>query len=127
MIILLLKFSIIINFFVSLVVFSFTSVAQENNLKINKIIINGEKRLSESFILKYLPDYPDTKFSNEILNNFTKNLYKTDFFETVNIEIDNDVLVINLKEFPIINEISFNGNDLIENDQLQAMLEKAYL
>ncbi len=118
MIKLLLKFSITIKFLLLLVICSFNTLAQETNLKINKIIINGEKRLSESFILKYLPDYPDTKFSNEILNNFTKNLYKTDFFETVNIEIDNDVLVINLKEFPIINEISFNGNDLIENDQL---------
>ena len=77
MIKLLLKFSIIISFFLSLVICSFITIAQENNLKINKIIINGEKRLSESFILKYLPDYPDTKFSNEILNNFTKNLYKT--------------------------------------------------
>ena len=77
------------------------------NLKINKIIINGERRLSESFILKYLPDYPDTKFSNEILNNFTKDLYKTEFFENVNIKIKDDVLIVNLKEFPIINEVSF--------------------
>ena len=100
------KFSLILNFFLSLVFFSFITVAQENNLKINKIIINGEKRVSESFILKYLPDYPDTKFSNEILNNFTKNLYKTDFFETVNIEIDNGVLVINLKEFTRLNIFS---------------------
>ena len=118
MIKLLLKFSIITNFFVSLVVFSFTSVAQENNLKINKIIINGEKRLSESFILNYLPNYPDTKFSNEVLNNFTKDLYKTDLFENINTEIKDDVLVVTLKEFPIVNEISFLGNDIIENDQL---------
>ena len=115
---LLLKFSITINFFLSLVICSFITVAQENNLKINKIIINGEKRLSESFILKYLPNYPDTKFSNEVLNNFTKDLYKTEFFENINIEIKDDVLIVTLKEFPIVNEISFVGNDLIENDQL---------
>ena len=114
----LLKFSIIINFFLSLVVSSFVTEAQENNLKINKIIINGEKRLSESFILKFLPNYPDTKFSNEVLNNFTKDLYKTEFFEKINIEIKDEVLVVTLKEFPIVNEISFLGNDLIENDQL---------
>ena len=118
MIKLLLKFSIIINFFLSLVIFSFITVAQENYLKINKIIINGEKRLSESFILNYLPNYPDTKFSNEVLNNFTKDLYKTEFFENINTEVKDDVLIVTLKEFPIINEISFVGNDLIENDQL---------
>ena len=112
------KFSLILNFFLSLVFFSFITVAQENNLKINKIIINGEKRLSESFILNYLPNYPDTKFSNEVLNNFTKDLYKTDLFENINTEIKDDVLVVTLKEFPIVNEISFKGNDIIENDQL---------
>ena len=112
------KFSLILNFFLSLVFFSFITVAQENNLKINKIIINGEKRLSESFILNYLPNYPDTKFSNEVLNNFTKDLYKTDLFENINTEIKDDVLVVTLKEFPIVNEISFIGNHIIENDQL---------
>ena len=65
-----------------------------------------------------MPNYPDTKFSNEVLNNFTKNLYKTEFFEKINIEIKDDVLIVTLKEFPIVNEISFLGNDLIENDQL---------
>lgn len=115
---LLLKFSIIINFFLSLVIYSFITVAQENNLKINKIIINGEKRLSESFILKYLPNYPDTKFSNEVLNSFTKDLYKTEFFENINTEVKDNILIITVKEFPIINEISFVGNDLIENEQL---------
>ena len=113
-----LKFSIIINLFLILSIYPFNIVAQENEFKINKISINGERRLSESFILKYLPDYPDTKFSNQILNNFTKNLYKTGFFENVNIKIEDDVLIVNLKEFPIINEVSFSGNDLIENDQL---------
>ena len=115
---LLLKFSIIINFFLSLVIYSFITVAQENNLKINKIIINGEKRLSESFILKYLPNYPDTKFSNEVLNSFTKDLYKTEFFENINTEVKDNILIITVKEFPIINEITFVGNDLIENEQL---------
>ena len=118
MIKLLLKILIIINSLICVGLFSFVTLAQEIDLKINKIIVNGEKRLSESFILKYLPNYPDTKFSNEVLNNFTKNLYKTDFFESVNIEIKEDVLVINVKELPIINEISFSGNELIENDQL---------
>ena len=123
MIKLLLKFFIIINSFILIAFFSFITLAQEVDLKINKIIINGEKRLSESFILKYLPNYPDTKFSNEVLNNFTKNLYQTDFFESVNIDIKEDVLVINLKELPIINEISFSGNELIQNDQLLEIVD----
>ena len=80
MIKLLIKISIIIKFFILLNIVSTLSFAQNNELKINKIIVSGEKRLSKSFILNYLPNYPNTKFTNELLNNFTKNLYKTGFF-----------------------------------------------
>ena len=77
-----------------------------------------KKGFLKVFYSQYFYDYPDTKFSNQVLNNFTKNLYKTGFFENIKIKIKDDVLIVNLKEFPIINEVSFSGNDLIENDQL---------
>ena len=118
MIKLLMKISIVIKFFLLFNIVSTLSFAQNNELNINKIIVNGEKRLSKSFILNYLPNYPNTKFTNEVLNSFTKNLYKTDFFSKVKIEVKNNTLVINLEEFPIVNDIVFTGNDLIENDQL---------
>ena len=51
------------------------SLSYANNLKIDEIKINGIKRLSEAFILNFLPEYPNTKFNNEILNKFTKDLY----------------------------------------------------
>ena len=115
---LLIKILIFIKFFILLNFISPLSFAQNNELKINKIIVYGEKRLSKSFILNYLPNYPNTKFTSEVLNDFTKNLYKTEFFSNVKVEVKNDSLVIILEEFPIVNEITFTGNDLIENDQL---------
>ena len=106
------KFFILSNFITSI------SFAQNDELKINKIIVNGEKRFSESFILNYLPNYPNTRFTNELLDEFIKNLYKTEFFSNIKLDVQDKILVINLEEFPIINEITFSGNDLLENNQL---------
>ena len=112
------KTLIIAKFFILINIVSSLSYAQNSELEINKIIVNGEKRLSESFVLNYLPNYPNTKFTNEVLNNFTKDLYKTEFFSNINIDVQGKILVINLEEFPVINEINFSGNDLLENKQL---------
>jgi outer membrane protein insertion porin family len=114
---LLIKILVFIKFFILLNFISPLSFAQNDEFKINKIIVNGEKRLSESFILNYLPNYPNTRFTNEVLDDFIKNLYKTEFFSNIKIDIQDKILVVNLEEFPIINQITFSGNDLIENNQ----------
>ena len=88
------------------------------SLTIKKIIVSGEKRLSKSFILNFLPTYPNTKFNDEVLNQFTKDLYNTGLFSDVRLEIKKDILQINVSEFPIINEVSFTGNDLLDIEQL---------
>ena len=89
-----------------------------DQLTIKKIIVSGEKRLSKSFILNFLPTYPNTKFNDEVLNQFTKDLYNTGLFSDVNLEIKKDILQIIVSEYPIINEVSFTGNDLLDNEQL---------
>ena len=94
------------------------SFSYADPLTIKKIIVSGEKRLSKSFILNFLPTYPNTKFNDEILNQFTKDLYNTGLFSDVSLEIKKDILQIIVIEFPIINEVSFTGNDLLDNEQL---------
>ena len=56
------------------------SLSYADQLKIEKIKINGAKRISDSFILNFLPEYPNTKFNNEVLNKFTKELYNSGMF-----------------------------------------------
>jgi len=94
------------------------SFSYADPLTIKKIIVSGEKRLSKSFILNFLPNYPNTKFNDEVLNQFTKDLYNTGLFSDVNLEIKKDILQIIVSEYPIINEVSFTGNDLLDNEQL---------
>ena len=93
-----------------------------DQIKVEKVIIKGEKRLSESFILNYLPNYPNTKFNNEILNKFTKDLYNSGMIKKINYKINNDILEIFIEEYPIINEINFFGNDLLDNETLSEII-----
>ena len=103
---------------ISLIFFINFSFSYADPLTIKKIIVSGEKRLSKSFILNFLPTYPNTKFNDEVLNQFTKDLYNTGLFSDVNLEIKKDILQIIVSEYPIINDVSFTGNDLLDNEQL---------
>ncbi len=111
-----------LNFFlktlITILLIFFISFSYADTLTIKKIIVSGEKRLSKSFILNFLPTYPNTKFNDEVLNQFTKDLYNTGLFSEVNLEIKKDILQIIVNEYPIINEVSFSGNDLLDNEQL---------
>ena len=80
------------------------------------------KRLSESFILNFLPDYPNTEFNNEVLNKFTKDLYNQGLFSKITLNVNDQILQINVVEYPIINEISFIGNDLIDSEILNEIV-----
>ena len=76
---------------------------------VNKIDISGNKRVSEETIKIYgeieiKKDYSEGKI-NEVINN----LYSTDFFEDIQIELKNNILNIKVKEYPIINQLIIIG------------------
>ena len=49
--------------------------------------------MSNSFILNFLPEYPNTKFNNEVLNKFTKELYNTGMFNKISLKVDNNTTI----------------------------------
>ena len=98
------------------------SSSQANDIIVKNIKVTGEQRLSESFVKKFVPDIKDGIFDNEVLNDLTKNLYMTGFFSNVKINIVDNTLEIIIKEFPIINKISFSGNDILSEDELDQIV-----
>ena len=67
-------FLFLIKFLLILIILAKLSLSYADQLRIEKVKINGAKRLSESFILNFLPEYPNTNFNNEVLNKFTKDI-----------------------------------------------------
>ena len=116
------KINFLIKCFLILFILAKISVSFADQLNIKKIVVNGEKRISESFILNFLPNYPDTEFDTDVLNNFTKDLYNSGMFSNITLKINDTTLEINVKEYPVINEIIFTGNDLIDEEILSEII-----
>ena len=76
---------------------------------INSVVINGNKRVSDETIKIYGGINDIQKYSENNANIILKNLYETDFFENVKISFKNDTLIIDLKEYPIVNQLIIVG------------------
>ncbi len=76
---------------------------------IKEIIIEGNKRVSDETIIIYGEIKKDSDFSENQINQILNNLYSTNFFENVEINFKNNILKINLVEYPIINQLVIVG------------------
>ena len=92
---------------------------------INSIEIYGNSRVSSETIKVYGEVELKKNYSSQDLNKIIKNLYGTDFFEDINIELNNNILKIFVKEYPTINDILLNGEE--SNNIQKAILEKIQL
>jgi len=95
------------NLYVAL--FCFFSFFSLNAETINKININGNKRISTETIKIYGEIELNKNYSESDTNQILKNLYKTDFFEEVEIEIIGDQMSITVIEYPFINQLLIVG------------------
>ena len=77
--------------------------------KIEKIIVNGNERVSTETIIIFGEINLNEDLNENNLNLILKNLYKTNFFEDVKVSIINNTLNILVSENPIIQLIEIKG------------------
>jgi outer membrane protein insertion porin family len=105
-----------------IILFIFSSVYAEI---INSINVSGNKRLSEQSIILFGKINLNQNYNDEELNTVLKNLYSTNFFKDISLNIKNEVLIIKVVENPIIEELNIVG---IKNKRLnEFILEKITL
>ena len=80
-----------------------------NANNIEKVIINGNKRVSDETVKIYGEIKNFNNYSEKNANQILKNLYGTGFFENVEIKFDGNNLIVNLKEYPVINQLIILG------------------
>ena len=88
------------------IIFLSLPVKAEN---INNVIIKGNKRISEETVKIYGEINNIKKYSEVNSNKILKNLYETGFFENVEILYENNTLIVNLKEYPTLNQLVIVG------------------
>ena len=87
----------------------------------NQIVVQGNTRLDSSVVIRdSLIDIDNTEPKD--LSYAIKNLYKTGYFENVNIFKRNNIIFINVKENPLIDQISIEGNTEISDELILAEL-----
>ena len=78
---------------------------------VNDVSISGNDRISDETIKVYgeFKDSLGQDLSKSDLDRILKNLYLTDFFENVSVEINNNTLSVDLKEYPVVNQLIIVG------------------
>ena len=94
-----LKLSFILSLF-----FTFLKAEIVNNLK-----INGNSRISDETIKIYGEIELGKDLSESDLDDILKNLFGTNFFEDVKINLEKNILYIDLVEYPVINQLIIVG------------------
>ena len=95
----------IVIFFISFSLFFSLAHAEE----IKEIKIFGNKRISEETIKIYGDINLNKDYSEKDLNDIIKKVYSTNFFENVEAKIENNILELRLKEYPVINQLIIMG------------------
>ena len=77
---------------------------------VKKIEINGKKGVDAT--IKIYGDIQLNKdYSEKDLNKILNNLYSTNFFENITINLSNNVLKINIEEFPTVSKLIILGEE----------------
>ena len=112
------KYLIIIFFFLSSYLYA------EN---VRQFEVEGNKRISKETIKVYGDIKLKKDYSSLDTDKILKNLYKTNFFEDIKISINNEILKILVKEYPVINSIALEGEkaNKIKSKILELLLLKS--
>ncbi len=95
--------------FFTTIILSLLFMSSLNSEIIKKIEINGNKRVSDETVKIYGEIKLNEDYSESDLNKILTNLYSTNFFKNIEINLLNNILKINLQEFPIINQLIILG------------------
>ena len=105
------KYLIIILFFIQ-------SYAHSETIK--KVDIEGNNRISNETILMFSEINIGDDINQKDINDILKKLYDTNFFESVEVSLLQNKLIIKTKEFPIVQNVNVKG---IEKNSIE---EKIY-
>lgn len=85
---------------------------------IREIRVQGAERIEPATVLSYLDVRVGDPLTRENLDRALKSLFATGLFSDVALDQSGEILIVNITENPIINQIAFEGNDQVEDEEL---------
>ena len=92
-----------------LIIFLFFKVNFALSEIINEIQVKGNNRVSAKTIINFSEIKKGDDTTKKILNTSLKKLYDTNFFELVEFKLEDNILTIQVTEYPVVQEIIING------------------
>ena len=96
-------------FFIQLILFSIFLTFSTYSKNYEKIIVNGNERISIETILVFSEINDNKSLDENSVNEILKRLYNSGFFKDVSVKIENNNLVIDVLENPIIQTVFIEG------------------
>lgn len=94
--------------------------ATAKSFKVSDVRVDGLQRITAGSFFNYLPVRRGDVIDEKDFPLIIRQLYQTAFFDNINLYRDNNVLVVEVEERPIIGEVNFEGNkDLSDKILLQ--------
>jgi outer membrane protein insertion porin family len=96
-------------FFLQFIVLFILLTFSTHSKNYEKIIVNGNERISNETILLFSEIQDNLVLDENYINEILKKLYKSGFFKNVIVKIENNNLIINVLENPIIQTVFIEG------------------
>ena len=108
----------------AVVVFSvWIGAAAAQERMIESVQVEGNERIEADTVRSYLSVGPGDAFDSDAVNESLKSLFASGLFADVAIRQEGNVLIVSVLENPIINRVVFEGNETIEDEELEAEIQ----
>ena len=98
-----------LRFFFQLILFSIFLAHSAYPKNYERIIVNGNERISDETILVFSEIQDNKVLDENAINEILKKLYKSGFFKDITVKIENNNLIIDVLENPIIQTVFIEG------------------
>ena len=84
--------------------------------------VRGLQRISAGTVFNYMPVKVGDRFDTQASSDIIRSLYRTGFFKDIRLSQEGNTLVIEVEEYPSIDNIQITGNKLIKEESLRDAL-----
>ena len=95
----------------------------QDAVRISEIRVDGNRRVAAATVQSYLPIRVGDLTSPGLLSNSLAQLYDTNLFKDIKLDMDGSVLIVRVVENPIINRVNIEGNDVISDERLLEVID----
>jgi len=104
------------------VVLSVTTLSSAQAAVVRSIDVQGNKRVDSQTIRDNIGIKPGQNFSNDEIDAGVKRLFAMGLFSDVHMNVVGNALVVQVKEYEVVNQILFQGNKKIKDPDLLRVL-----